>query len=249
MTKVKEALRGLARRAGYSIRRWRFSNEAAAVRARLLKELLCDLVLDVGAHIGAYGRELRELGYAGRIASFEPVASAFERLRVEAGRDGQWSCSRMALGDRTETAAMGVTNRSYTSSLLDVGQVLREAAPEVVGVGREKVAVHRLDELAPEVLGDSQRVFLKIDVQGYERRVLEGAAGCLHRVVAIDCEISLVELYVGQPLFREMIDYLDDLGFEPFHVDRCFSDESSGRNLQLNLLFVRRGTIEPGGKA
>ena len=106
--------------------------------------------------------------------------------------------------------------------------------------------MERLDALGSEVLGGAQRIFLKLDVQGYERQVLEGATDCLDRVVAIDCELSLIELYVGQPLFREMIDYLDDLGFEPYHLDRTLSNESTGKTLQLDSLFVRCDSAKDG---
>ncbi len=55
---------------------------------------------------------------------------------------------------------------------------------------------------------------LKIDVQGYEEHVLAGATNVLAAVSLIECEVSIARLYEGQPSFRQMIDRLDDLGFE-----------------------------------
>src|SRR5438552_1566999 len=68
-------------------------------RAAVICDFEIDLVVDVGANRGQYGRALREWGYAGEIVSFEPLAEAFAELALLSGPDKRWTCHQLALGD------------------------------------------------------------------------------------------------------------------------------------------------------
>lgn len=243
---LPDGVRRLARRLGYTIGRYTLSGDVVRLRGRLLADLGVDLVLDVGAHVGEYGQWLRAGGYAGRIVSFEPVPESLEALARRARADGAWECRRLALGDRDGEARIHVNNYAYTSSLLPVGAALRRVAPRFVTVRDEPVALARLDALGPGLRAGAGRIYLKLDVQGSERAVLEGARALLPHVVAIECELATTPLYEGQASFRALIDRLDDLGFRCFHINRGFCDEATGRTLDLDGIFVRRG-LGPGG--
>ena len=84
---------------------------------------------------------------------------------------------------------------------------------------------------------------LKIDTQGYELHVLKGASGLLHRVVAMQLELSLVPLYEGAPTFSEMLSYMQSIGFEIFNIVPVFKDNRTGRVLQVDGYFVRGDRI------
>ena len=76
--------------------------------------------------------------------------------------------------------------------------MIRAAAPQSGFVGDEKVPVRRLDRVLPETVDlDGRRTFLKLDVQGYERAVLDGAEGLFRDgvLVGVQTEMSLVPLY------------------------------------------------------
>ena len=113
------------------------------------------------------------------------------------------------------------------------------ACPESALIGTEAVKVVRLDTIRDEILRDDDRVYLKIDTQGYEKEVLLGATNTLLKASAIEVELSLVPLYKNQPLLPELWDLLNGLGFQLVWVERGFVDPGSGFMLQVDGLFTR----------
>lgn len=227
------------RRAGLDISRSLPDRELR--RARILESVDADLVLDVGANVGEYGQRLRASGYRGAITSFEPQEASFKRLQATAARDGAWSCRRLALGDRDGEATLNVSANSYSSSLREIEPDHQRVAPGAARVRQERVPLARLETVWADVAAGALRPFLKIDVQGFESEVLNGAARCLEQIHGIELELSLVPLYRGQTLAREIIDLLDDSGFSLVGVEPVLIDEESGRTLQADGLFVRTG--------
>jgi hypothetical protein len=105
-------------------------------------------------------------------------------------------------------------------------------------VSREAVTIARLDSI--EEMGRPIAIYLKLDVQGSELQVLRGCGQAIARVIAIESEVSFVELYEGQVLVGEMLTELARLGFDPIWVERGFTDPESNDMLQADVLFLRR---------
>jgi FkbM family methyltransferase len=231
---VAMAAKTIGRKAGVEVSRYR------PFDARVARRLVADgvpLVVDVGANRGQYASRLRQLGYQGRIVSYEPLAAAFEELVAASSEDDAWTCHPIALGDRHEEAEIHVATNSASSSLLEMAAAHREAAPGVAVSGSESVRVAPLDA----VLDAPETCLLKLDVQGYEDRVLDGAAMTLERAALVECELSLAGLYHGQASARILIDRLNELGFDLVDLDPFFYDPTDGRVLSLDALFERRG--------
>lgn len=77
----------------------------------------------------------------------------------------------------------------------------------------EQVEVRRLDGVLE---GDpAKSVSLKMDVQGFEKQVLEGAKDPLKRTNAIYVELPIAHLYEGLWTFAEAVAYMENLGFTP----------------------------------
>ena len=237
---MKAALHSVLRSFGVDIVRYDPRNFIGLRRGRILDAHQITLVLDVGANIGQYARQLREVGYAGRIVSFEPLSKSFRRLSRRAMTDRAWECRQLALGDTDGSAEMHISRNPVASSLLPICARSIAANADTAYVGREKASVARLDSLWSELATTNDRVFLKLDVQGYEMQVLRGAAKALPNTSGIETELSLVPLYEGQALFHEMLDFLESAGFDLVSLERGMTDRRTGEVLQVDGIFVRR---------
>ncbi len=206
----------------------------AARRADRLAALAIETVIDVGANVGQYGQELRDHGYRGRIVSYEPLTEAYRVLEQTAASDPEWECHNLALGETDERRELTVAANLSSSSLLTMTDEMRALIPDV---GVELVSVKRLDGLDVRLEGP---LMLKLDVQGYEARVLAGCGEVLDRVEQLECELSLAWLYDDQAQLSEMVAGLDGLGFEMVDLDPSFHDRRDGRILSFDALFGRR---------
>jgi FkbM family methyltransferase len=195
-------------------------------------------VLDVGAARGGYATELREFGYTGRIVSFEPLAAAHADLVRAAASDPRWETRHTALGDTTGRQEIHVASNSDSSSLLPMADQHRASSPDIQMVGTETIEVSRLDDVAADVLGEARTPFLKIDTQGFERAVLEGAETTVPRLVGLQLELSFVTLYEGGMLADEAISWAYDHGFVLVGLDQGFTDPG-GAVLQADGVFLR----------
>ncbi len=242
--RAKQLLRDGLRHVGLSLQRYSPATVPDALVQALLLHHEIDLVLDVGANTGQYASALRRAGYAGRILSFEPLRAAWERCSAEASRDPLWSVApRTALGATEGEAEIHVASNSVSSSLLPMHDTHRDAAPGSAYVGSEVVEVRRLDRVAREAIEGARRPFLKIDTQGYEREVLEGARDVRDRLHGIQLEISLTTLYEGSPTLTELLQMMEAWGFAPHALLPGFIDSRSGRMLQIDGLFFRDAAV------
>ena len=227
-------LRRVARHVGLEVSRYR---PAGARRNLLLAKHGIETVLDVGANQGQYGVELRQFGYSGRIVSFEPLSEAFEALYATAGADPSWECHRVALGDSDTTSEIGVASNLASSSFLPMLDAHHDAAPGVSMTGSETVEIRTLDSMDLELTGPT---LLKLDVQGYEDRVLRGAQALLADVKLIECEVSLEPLYESQLTFLPMLDLLRESGFELLRLEPGIRDQGGrGAIVQYDAIAAR----------
>ena len=232
---IKTPLRGL----GYDIVKLHRTTSAAQRRQQMLARQRVDLVLDVGADVGTYARELRRNGYAGRIISVEPRAGAFEKLQANIAGDRQWEARQLALGRERGTATIHISRNTYSSSLLPILPAHLAAEPEAEYIRNEIVQVSTVDALLEECGRGSQRIFLKIDTQGFERAVLEGAKASATKICGLQMELSLQPLYEGETVFSEMLGLLETMGYRLDLVDPGIHDPATGKTLQIDATFFR----------
>lgn len=239
---IKDVAKQMARKLGLEVRAFQPSSSHAAQFRAMLSFHGVNLIFDVGANVGQFGRELRwHMGYGGRIVSFEPMRAAHETLRNTASGDELWEvATRCAIGAAQGSIEINVAANSVSSSVLPMLGSHVDAAPQSRYSGVEMVPLVTLDSVALEYLQKESVAFLKIDTQGYEGEVLRGAPETLKHVVGVQLELSLIPLYAGQKLMPELLQWMTEAGFELWGISPTFAEPESGRMLQVDAIFFRK---------
>ncbi len=221
--------------------------EILALR-RFLKAFAVDCVFDVGANQGQYARMLRRYcGFSGHILSFEPNPDVYAIAAKAAARDPRWHVFNMALSDFDGTAPFNIMAAHQFSSL-------ERPAPgqDAIFAQRNSIArtvdmpCRRIETLLPELRAAHGFAvpFLKMDTQGHDRAVCEGAAGMLGDFAGVQSELAVRPIYDGAPDYRAMIAWLEARGFVP----SAFFANNKGHFpllVEMDGIFVHRRLLEP----
>ncbi len=208
---------------------------------RILERKKINVILDVGAHNGITGVTLRDRGYQQKVISFEPLSEAFFELQTWSKLAPPWVCYNIALGDVHKWEKIKVLGNPFASSFLNGRDLLTEELKNHGGAQVEKeelVEIKRLDDLYLSLCQESDRVLLKIDTQGYEKKVLEGSLNALRHIRLVKMELSLVEIYEGETLMHEMIAFMESLGYRPILLERGHVSEESLFQMQVDVIFT-----------
>lgn len=213
----------------------------------LLDRYQINVVIDVGANEGQFASELRRIGYQGKIISFEPIASVFEKLTTVATLDRDWDVYNLALGQENSQKTIYIAGDSAFSSLLKSNDWCeQEFGDESVGKREETVIVRRLDELLHETIKnlDQARIYLKMDTQGYDLEVFMGLGAMAKQVLALQSEMSVVPIYQGMPHLTESISFFEQAGFGIAGMYPVSTEKSALRVVEFDCLMVRNTQIK-----
>lgn len=221
-----------ARRAGFDVTRRRPSF------VDLMRRNEITTVLDVGANEGQFAREIRDLGYEGRIISFEPIAAVYEVLIARSSRDPAWEAHRMALADLNGERAIAVSEKTVFSSFKRLSDFSETHFPGARAARWEMVQVARLDTFLSRHPLNLGTTYLKIDTQGFEKEVLVGAGEALGRIRVVQTELALRPLYQDQKRWFEIIQWMEDRGFRTALAKENGIDYERSELLELDVVFI-----------
>lgn len=213
---------------------------------RFLSAFAVDCLFDVGANRGQYATMLRkDAGYKGLVLSFEPNPDVFAELRDHAASDRHWHVFNMALSDFDGITSFNIMAADQFSSLKTPSD-----AQDAIFADRNKITrtvdmqCRRLDTLLPELMAQHgfARPFLKMDTQGHDLSVCEGAGATLGDMLGIQTELGVRPIYDGGTGYRTMIDWLADRDFMP----SAFFANNKGHFpllVEMDGIFVNRTLV------
>jgi FkbM family methyltransferase len=197
-------------------------------------------VIDIGANEGQFSVAIHALLPTARIYAFEPLRSCYERLRRNMAGVECFEAFNFALGDESGEVIMDEQEFSAASSLLPMTALHIGAFPYTTKSGSRRVSarIERLDDIMAglPIVGN---LLIKIDVQGFEDRVLRGGKQTVEQARILIIETSLELLYEGQPLFDDIYQLLIQWGFRYAGALNQVRHPQDGRILQSDSVFVR----------
>jgi FkbM family methyltransferase len=197
-------------------------------------------VLDVGAHRGEFSSAVRALLPKAQIYAFEPLPDCCAEVARRFGTAGTLQAFPVAIGAVHDRITLWRSSYPKSSSVLPMAELHKDSFPWSAGNTPLTVEMRALDEYL-EQLKLAEKVLLKIDVQGYEAQVLNGAKELLKRVAYVLLEVSFQPLYEGQGAFAEIHTFLQSAGFSYSGNLEQLLSPLDGSVLQADALFVRTG--------
>jgi FkbM family methyltransferase len=198
-----------------------------------------DTVLDIGANIGQFTKTISTLLPEANIYSFEPIPECFEKIQHIASINHQIKAFNLGVGDQSGILAFEQSSSSVSSSFLKMSDTHKQAFPSTKGSKTVNVKITRLDDIAQDIdLGRS--LLIKIDVQGYEDKVLKGGEKTIKNAMIVIVEISFTTLYESQPLFDDIYSVFKEWGFICVGMLDQLSDPNTGMILQGDAIFIRQ---------
>jgi FkbM family methyltransferase len=213
---TKTVLRRAAQSLGYDVSRTTALGKNPFVDIRQLATAVPRLGFDVGANEGQTACELRRIFPEAKIYCFEPYEAAFRALQQKLGGDPAVCLEQIAFGDHKGEATLYENAASVTNSLLPNAPEAHASQPALSAIptGQSTVAITTLDNFCRERT-ISHLDFLKVDSQGYDLRILQGAREHLaeHRISFVVVEMLFAPLYAGQAHFHEIYCFLTGLRY------------------------------------
>jgi FkbM family methyltransferase len=195
-------------------------------------------LIDVGASVGQFTVAAAKLFPGAAIYAFEPLPDSMGRLKHHTRTLPGIQVYPLALGEKPGKATLHVNTYSLSSSLLPLGAAHRSFFPEARESNAITVEISTLDAVFNKVELASP-VLLKLDVQGYETKVLAGGTETLRRVDHVILETSFKPLYEGERLFMEIARLMKGYGFRFLRPVGWLTAPETGEVLQMDALFER----------
>lgn len=205
-----------------------------------LKDLNINTILDIGANVGQFALEINHYLPSALICSFEPLEDVYLDLVKNAEIIKNFRAFNLALGDFNGTSRIYRNGFSAASSLLEISGLCKEAYPFTADTFVQKIGLRRLDDIiASDDIELEPEVLIKLDVQGYEDRVIKGGINTFYKAKVVLTEICFEELYRDQVFFDSIYKMLKELGFKYKGNINIFLHPKKGLPLYADALFIK----------
>lgn len=198
-------------------------------------------ILDVGGHRGESIRFFKSIYPQSSLFSFEPDPDNFAELEKVA-RQFDTQAIQVALGEKEEECSYYRQSISHMGGLLPINTGSVDSLGYARRAINEKVPIHKvtLDSICSG-LGIGHVNILKIDVQGYESKVLEGASSVLARTDCAVIEIGLYDFYGKTRSFVEVVRRMDEMDFSLWDISKLSKNPRNFRTDWIEVVYRKNG--------
>ncbi|MTJ32786.1 FkbM family methyltransferase [Aphanizomenon sp. UHCC 0183] len=194
-------------------------------------------VIDVGAHDGHFTQRINVYCGVKQGILIEPLPSKYKKL-VDTFSEPKYSVYECVVSDTRDECTFNVNELGVTSSLLD----FHDSAPILDTISfKTEAQIRRKSRLLDDIFhesGISNVDILKIDVQGAEHLVLNGAEKTLEATQMIWIEVSFKQIYQDSYLFSEIYSLLSKHNFMLVEISPGYRS-GKGELLQGDALFKK----------
>lgn len=211
---------------------------AASIEHRhILSRFKFNTIIDIGANRGQFALIARYLNKSSKILSFEPLSEPASTFNKIFSSDENVILYNFAIAPKKDQLTIHVSARDDSSSLLPITPLQEKIFPGTKEIKTNTVQVAPLDSFIKDI-DILKPALLKLDVQGFELEALCGCESLISNFDCIYCECSFVELYSGQKLAADVIEWLAQKGFKINGIYNPSYDKE-GVAIQADILFQR----------
>lgn len=231
---MKALVKALLARTPYRIVRAAGANRFQAIeeclRSMQARGFSPTVVIDGGAHLGDFSTAVAAIFPQATFHLVEPQPACLPHLRLLT-RERGFVLHECALADSPGEILLLDTKSPSTGA-----HVKLEADSETVSVRGDT-----LDALFADSIGPSDRVLLKLDLQGYELHALRGGLRAMRSIEAILTEVSFfAQAY--EPSIAELTEFLAGQSFRLYDIAALAGRKRDNRLHQGDFVFVRDGS-------
>jgi FkbM family methyltransferase len=237
---IKRVAKKILESTGFELRRINRKFAKKEDSFKWIRDLNIRTVLDVGANTGQFAGDIHAILPEAAIYSFEPLRDCYDVLLENMRHLPKFRAFDFALGSEASEIDMHRSEFTPSSSILRMSDLHKRAFPFTSKESLERIVVKRLDDVAGE-LDLTENILIKIDVQGFEDRVIAGGLKTIQMAKLLIVETSFESLYDGQPLFDTIYEMTKRIGFA-YHGSFGFGQLSNpidGNNLQSDGVFMK----------
>jgi FkbM family methyltransferase len=238
---IKEIVKKFINTLGYQIKKIDYQDDPNFLLSKVLEKYDVRCFFDIGANIGQTAISLFKNNFKGKIVSFEPQLHEYNILKKNSQKYKNWEVfERCGIGEKNGFKILNVSNNSLSSSFLNFDKTTKEISNKIKYIGKAKVRVFTLKTVFQKYQKENNNFFLKIDAQGFEKKILYSSKNILKKFIGISCELPIKRLYKKEENYLDVIKFLKKYNFEVYTVFNSVYDIKKGKTFALDITFINK---------